>query len=258
MDFLMRDDSKLTSAQWDAIDKKVVEAARSVLVGRRLLDVYGPIGAGIQAIEAPEGGQVRPVEIPLLGEDVTLSWRELQTAETLGIPLSLANVASAAVSCALQEDRLVFLGDEERGVDGILTAPGVERVTRGDWSQGEAAFADVAAGLQRMLENRTYGQKALVVSPDVYVQLQRIQPGTGTLEAARIAALIDGRILQTPTLPTGTAALVATGEQNMDLVIGQDMVTAYLGNAGMDYELRVFETVLPRLKNAHAVIVFEG
>ena len=175
MDFLMRDDSKLTSAQWDAIDKKVVEAARSVLVGRRLLDVYGPIGAGIQAIEAPEGGQVRPVEIPLLGEDVTLSWRELQTAETLGIPLSLANVASAAVSCALQEDRLVFLGDKERGVDGILTAPGVEHVTRGDWSQGEAAFADVAAGLQRMLENRTYGQKAIDRAKELCGEIEKLK-----------------------------------------------------------------------------------
>ena len=28
MDFQMRDDSKLTSAQWDAIDKKVVELVR--------------------------------------------------------------------------------------------------------------------------------------------------------------------------------------------------------------------------------------
>ena len=92
----------------------------------------------------------------------------------------------------------------------------------------------------------------------MYALLQRIQPGTGTLESTRIAALIEGSIYQTPVLPAKTAVLLATDEQNMDLAIGQDLVTAYLGSSDMNHDFRIFETALLRLKNPNAVVAFRG
>jgi uncharacterized linocin/CFP29 family protein len=259
MDFLMRDDSKLSAEQWQIIDQKVIAAAKSVLVGRKFLDIYGPLGAGIPTLDVTDSeGQKKPVTIPLIASDFTLSWRELQTAETLRIPMSYAQVASAAVDCALQEEKLIFLGDEDLGCSGLLSTPGVKKVKMQDWGDGENAFADIVSGLQHMLEHQTYGGKVLVASPDVYAKLQRIQPGTGHLESKRISALIEGKIYQTPIMPEKTAILIATGEQNMDLAIGQDMITGYLGSEALDHDFRIFETVLPRIKNKHAIVVYEG
>jgi uncharacterized linocin/CFP29 family protein len=260
MDYLMRDDSHLTKGQWREIDAKVIAAARSVLVGRHVLGLYGPLGAGVRSVELEDatGGKVRPVEVPVLSTDFTLAWRDLQEAERLSVPLSLSKVTAAASSVALQEDKLVFLGNDELGVRGLVGTPGAKTVKIRDWSQGENAFADTSEGLEHMLDAHTYGRTALVVSSDLYVALQRIQPGTGMLESQRVSALLDGGVLRTPVLPKSTAVLLSAGEQNMDLVIGQDLITGFLGSSDLNLDFRVLETVLPRVKNPDAVVVFRA
>jgi uncharacterized linocin/CFP29 family protein len=42
----------------------------------------------------------------------------------------------------------------------------------------------------------------------------------------------------------------------MDLVIGQDLITGYMGSAKLNHEFRVFETALLRIKCKDAVVVF--
>ncbi|MDD5939324.1 MAG: family 1 encapsulin nanocompartment shell protein [Lachnospiraceae bacterium] len=257
MEFLMRSDSKLSEAQWKEIDEKVVAAARTVLTGRKFLSLYGPLGAGVPAAEIHKDGKVQLAMLTELSSDFTLSWRELETAERLNVPVSYSAAVSAAVDTALKEDQLIFLGDEAQGIKGLVGSAG-KTLEMKDWDKEEFAFSAVSAGLQYMLENRAYGSKTLVVSPDVFAALQRIQPGTGTLESKRISALIEGSIYQSPVLPAKTALLAASDEQNMDLAIGQDLVTAYLGSSDMNHDFRVFETVLLRVKNPNAVVVFRG
>lgn len=253
----MRSDSKLSEAQWKAIDEKVVAAARSVLTGRKFLNIYGPLGAGVPAAEITKDGKKQIAVLSELSSDFTLAWRDLETAERLNVPMSYSEAVSAAVDTALKEDQLIFLGDKETGAEGLLGAAG-KTLKLQNWDKDEHAFAAVSSGLQYMLENRTYGSKVLVVSPDVFAMLQRIQPGTGTLESQRISALIEGKIYQTPVLPAKTALLIASDDQNMDLAIGQDLVTAYLGSSDMNHDFRVFETVLLRVKNQNAVVAYQG
>lgn len=258
MDYLMRGDIDFTEQEWEAIDHKVVETAKIVLTGRKFIDIYGPLGAGIEMLKTYDITGSNPVisEIPMLSADFTLTWRELEAARRTGIPLSLSQVAAAAYQCALQEDKMIFLGDKEAGIKGLTTETGVKKVKITGWNEGENAFTAVAEGLQYMLENDTYGDKVLAVSPDVYAGLQRIQPGTGTLESERIGKLLEGGIYRTPVLPAQTAVLVATGSHNLDLAIGQDMITGYLGSSELNYDFRVFETVLLRIKNKKAIIVY--
>lgn len=256
MNYLMRDDIDFSDNQWEAIDNVVVKTASIVLTGRKFLDIYGPLGAGIQNLDVCDcKGSVK--RLPLLLSDFVIGWQELENAKRLNIPLSLSQATKAASDRALQEDRLIFLGDAENGYEGLLNADGVKKIKMKNWKEGENAFADVAAGLQCMLESGVYGDKVLLVSPDVYADLTRIQPGTGVLESTRIASLIDGKIFQSPVVPAKTAALISTGVQNMDLAIGQDMITGYLGAMALDHEFRVLETVLLRIKNKNAIVVFE-
>ena len=50
MDFLMRDGAILNPEQWTELDAVVVKTAKTVLTGRKFLDIYGPLGAGTEAI----------------------------------------------------------------------------------------------------------------------------------------------------------------------------------------------------------------
>jgi len=87
--------------------------------------------------------------------------------------------------------------------------------------------------------------------------LQRIQANTGLLEVDRVKKLLEGNLYQTPVLGTNKAVLVCSEPQNMDLVVGQDMITAYLGPEKLNHALRVMETVLLRIKRKDAIVVFE-
>jgi uncharacterized linocin/CFP29 family protein len=43
----------------------------------------------------------------------------------------------------------------------------------------------------------------------------------------------------------------------MDLVIGQDMITAFLESVSLNHNFRILETLLLRIKRKDAIVVFE-
>jgi uncharacterized linocin/CFP29 family protein len=69
--------------------------------------------------------------------------------------------------------------------------------------------------------------------------------------------LVDGNIYYTKVLGSNKAVLVCAEPQYMDLVIGQDMATAYLETKDLNHVFRIVETILLRIKNKNAVVVFE-
>ena len=271
MSYLSRESSSLPDELWGQIDAAVVKAARRVLVGRRFLHVFGPLGVGVEAVAADDADALEEVEkdglittsgrrfvqIPTAFADFTLLARDLESAGKSGFPADLSKAEKAAEACALKEDRLIFFGSKELGYDGLLTAPGAKKISKKDWSAGEEAFADIASGIACLTEQGFYGDYALAVSPDLYMQMQRLQPGTGLLEIDRVARLVDGHVYQARVLGQGKAVLAASDKKNMDLVIGQDMAAAYLEQKDLNHSFRVLETVLPRLKRKQAVVVFE-
>ncbi len=277
MEFLLRKDAPFTPEQWEKIDETVVKIARQVLVGRRFISLYGPLGAGVQSINvdtftATNCGQidffgedecgplaVRSrcfVEIPMVYKDLKIAWRDLEHSNQYGLPLDLSSLIGAAAICAKKEDELIFLGNPELGYEGLLTAAGVRRIAKGNWSEGESAFLDVAQGIELLVGQGLVSNFALVVSPDLYRQMQRVQPHTGLLESERVGKLVEGHLFQSAVLGTNSAVLVCSEAQNMDLVIGQDMITGYLGPDRLNHTLRVLETALLRIKRKDAIVVF--
>jgi uncharacterized linocin/CFP29 family protein len=278
MEFLLRDDAPFTSEQWNKVDEMVVKTARQTLTGRKFLHIFGPLGSGAQSIPVDELGEIAPgdasffgdddsaslkvqgrkfTEIPMIYKDFVIAWRDLETSKQFGLPLDLSPVAGAAAVCAKKEDQLIFLGSKELGFEGLVNAAKVKHLEKKNWLEGENPFQDVAAGLKILQDQGFSGKFVLTVSPDLYMQMQRIQPKTNLLEIDRVKELVGGNLYQTPVLGENKAVLVCPEPQNMDLVIGQDMITAYLGPAKLNHELRVLETVLLRLKRKDAVIVFE-
>ncbi len=271
MDYLSREGAPLSDGVWEQIDKVVISAAQHVLTGRRFLSLFGPLGIGVQSIqvdatdgveEVEQDGFIatrgrKLVELPLLYADFTLFSRDMESSEINGYPLDLSRAAAAAQACAIKEDTLLFFGNKKLGYEGLLTASGAGKVQKGDWSEGETAFSDIAAGLETLAAQHIYGRTSLVLSPDLYRQLQRLQPGTGLLELERVTKLVDGRLYQTPVLGQNKAVLVCAEASNLDLVVGQDMAAAYLEQKDLNHCFRILESILLRIKRPKAIVVFE-
>lgn len=271
MSYLSREAATLSEELWAQIDAAVVGAARAILTGRRFLSIFGPLGVGTGYVpvddaealsEADHDGIIttagrKYVEIPTLYTDFTLLAKDIEGAAKAGYPLDLSNAAAAAEQAALKEDRFIYFGNEALGYEGLLTAAGANKLEMKDWSKGENAFQDVSAAITLLAEEAIYGPYTLAVSPDVYMKMQRLQPGTGLLEIDRVAKLVDGRIVKSPVLGKGKALLVCPDKRNMDLAIGQDMAAAYLEQKDLNHVLRILETALLRIKRAKAIVVFE-
>lgn len=271
MDFLSRESAPLPEELWEQIDSAVVKAASRVLTGRRFLHLFGPLGIGADHIMVDDSDNLQQVdndglitmqgrkfvEIPIIYEDFILYARDLEAAQRSGFPVDLSRASAAAEACAIREDKLIFFGNAKLGYDGLFTAPGINRIERKDWSIGENAYIDIAHAVELLTEKGIYEPYALALSPDLYMQLQRIQPGTGLLEIDRVSKLLNGNVFKSQALGREKAILVGCDERNVDLVVGQDMATAYVEQTELNHRFRVLESVLPRVKRSQALVVFE-
>ena len=270
MDYLARDDAPFSEELWKQIDGAVVSGAKETLVGRRFLPLYGPLGPGVAHIKIDHPGKEEVLQdgfavmqnrelaqLPQLYEDFWIYWRDYAAANHANLPLDLSPAREAAQILARREDNMIFYGNKALGIDGLLTASGSQSVKRSDWSSGEGAFTDVASAMTALQQNGCYSRYTLIVSPDLYISLQRLQASVGVLEAERIARLINGKVFMATVLEPNTALLVCPQPQFMDLVVGQDMATAYTELVDLNHHLRILETALPRIKNPKAIVVFK-
>ncbi len=270
MNFLARDTVTFPEGFWDTLDKTIINTLKNNLVGRQFLPLYGPLGAGtlniqvdeISAGEEESEGLVKTngrhfVELPQIYEDFTLSWRDLENSEKTGYPLDLTKAIRAAQAMAGKEDNLIFFGSEFLKSKGLMNTPGTKSLKRSDWSQGENAFSDIVEGFSLLRSKGIIGRYSLLVSPDIFAKLHRIQPTLGILEADRISKMLEGRLFQTPVLGKDNAVLVCAEPQYMDLTVGKDIETGYLETKDFNHVFRILETAALRIKCKDAIIIYE-
>jgi uncharacterized linocin/CFP29 family protein len=263
------DDNPLTDQEWEEINQVVIDAARRRLVGRRVVDIYGPLGPGVQTIVHDhfggttigriglvgddESDPIRSIRresgiVPLIYKDFIIHWRDIETARQTGAPLDTSAAASAAAFCADAEDDLIFNGNGDLGYEGLTSVEGRQNLIRRDWAHAGNAFKDVVEATQILIDAGFYGPYAMAVSPVLYSQMQQVHPGTGVLEIEHIRQLVTDGVFQTPLIRDKYGLVMATGSQNFDLAISQDLTVAFLGPDKMNYPFRVFESVYLRIK----------
>lgn len=271
MDYLAREGAPISAELWKRIDDTVISEARKHMVCRRFLDIYGPLGAGASYVpvetaaaeEIYEGNMARVTgrplaELPMLYQDFSILWRTIAESDASGRPLDLAAAAVAAQKSAKQEDDLILFGSKKLGVEGLFTAEKAKKLKRGDWSTGEAAFQDVAHAIAYMSSCSMLGRYALILSPEIYLQLQRLQPNVGLMEIDRIKKLVGDRVYPVGTFGMGKAALVCAEPQYMDLAVGMDLAAGYLEQKDFNHYFRIAETIALRIKNPKAIVQFEA
>jgi len=270
MDFLARGTVDFSEDFWKEIDKVVVDTVKKNSIGRRFLSLYGPLGAGATSVniddinvsQEEKDGIVKTagrrfVELPQLHEDFILYWRDIEHSEATGQPLDLSKAIMAAQALAQKEDKLIFFGDECIGLEGLLTAEGACKIPRSDWAVGDNAFTDVASAIAKFQSKSLIGRYSLILSPDVYLKLYRLQPSLGMTEEERIKKMLNGHLYSAPVLGEGKAVMVCAEPQYMDLAIGKDIETGYLETRDFNHVFRIVETVALRIKCKDAIIIFE-
>lgn len=244
-DYLMRDDAPLTDGEWKRIDGIVVNIARQFLVGRRVLDLKGPLGGGLEMVPVGTGDARRFVKVQIFGDSFMLYWRDILASRESDVPLETGPAAHAAMTVAQMEDEMIF--------NSLLEAS-TKSLGLGDWSQADTPLADVVAATETLYSDGFVGPYAVVLSPALYIHTQRVWEGMGRTVGALIQEVAEGGLFRTPVLHGKPAMVLSLGAYNFDLLVGQDMITAYQGNEGLDHSFRVLETMALRIKRPGAIV----
>lgn len=279
MDYLMHRENPLTEEDFKRLHEAAIQAARRRLVGRRFINLYGPMGPGVQAIPydeftgtstgyvdiVGEGGSERVFTdkrifrtIPIIYKDFLIHWRDLEMARQMQMPLDVSAAAGAASWCAEKEDELIFYGDERLGYEGLMNHPGRSTVElSAGWEKPGAAFRDVVAATEKLFADGHYGPYAMAVSPRLFANLHRFWEDARTMEIDNVRRLVQGGVFQSNVIRHPGAVVVSLGEENLDLAVAVDMTVAYLGAEKMNHPFRVLEALILRIKHPDAICTLE-
>jgi uncharacterized linocin/CFP29 family protein len=278
MEFLDRSSAPLTENEWRRVDEAVIETARRMLVGRRVLKILGPLGAGVYSVPysvfsgkmqagvdmtgekedlVVEADRRAIINLPILYKDCKILWRDVEADRHLGIPLDVSTVAVAASFVASQEDNLIFNGNADLGHEGLFSASGRLTAPIGNWEKSGSALADAVRAAGALAAAGHFGPYALIVSPVLFGSMVRVYGNTGMLELDQVKALMGGGVHYSNVISGKKAVVISTGPQNLSLAVGQDMITGYTGPVNMNHLFRVMETIALLVRRPDAICTIE-
>jgi uncharacterized linocin/CFP29 family protein len=269
----------LVQEQADQMLQAAVREVRRTVIGRRVISLFGPLGAGVESVPLETIKEDHPAEIdlegrpdpkpittheketyirvPLVYKDFLLHWRDVQWSLDMKAPLDLTNAVRAAHQVADAEDDLIFNGNHELKLHGLLNYPGTLNIKGSDWKIAGAPAKDVYAAISKLLQADHHFPYALVTSVDMYEALLKPVKESPALELEQLGKLFEDGIMWSPQIPAGTAAVISTGVQNFDIAVAEDLQIAYLGPADMNYRFRVYESLALRVKRPNAICVIQ-
>jgi uncharacterized linocin/CFP29 family protein len=219
------------------------------------VDLVGPLGWGVEnapltGFDVVDGAAVAKDAVYLslkeISSEFMIKAKQIAIAAQTPFSLDLGAVAIAAIMLAKEEDKLVVLG--------LLEAGQGNSVSLGDWNKFGSAFKAVATAVAKLQNTGFDAPHALVLNPITFAQLAgSMQQGREELEMVK--EIVKGGIFQSPVMPVDKVLVVSPKAWNFDMVVGQDAVTAYVGNVGMDQRLRLFASLVLRVKLPGAICV---
>jgi uncharacterized linocin/CFP29 family protein len=271
----MHKSDPLTASEWAILDRTVKIVGNSN-VARRIIEAIGPLGAGVQTVPNDSfvgitegyksilgynGTAIRPVArnsaiVPIIFKDFISHWRDIEESRLTGVGFPRAKAAAAASSCARAEDRLVFYGSEQFGYEGLLTAKGRNTFHGLDWSRPGDAYRNFTAMIRTLEKLGHSGPYAAVVHPRIYTDMHRVLPGSSLLEISHVRELITAGVFRSEQLKPGAGLVIATGKQNLELIVSLDTSAAYLGAKKMNLPFRVLKSIYLRIRQSNAICSF--
>ncbi len=264
--YLNRGDAPFEQNVWSVLDRAVVEAARGILSGRKLLDIEGPYGLGLRTLPMQErtvrenqaaGSSISvsaPWPLAFLHAEFRIPVREIASFEDGNVPFNIRPAMEAAREVARMEDGLVFNGDADMKVDGLLNVPGGKTVAISGWESVGGAAETVIEAVTTLDRAGYPGPYTLALAPELYNRLlRRYQQGMMT-ELQHIQVMVTGGIYKSATIGSG-GVLLAAGSQFASIVLGQDITAGFIGPEGSGYVFSVSESLFLKINVPEAICV---
>lgn len=259
MNNLHRELAPVSEKAWAQIEEEASRTLKRHLAARRVVDLRGPKGPELSAIGT---GHQRKIQPPADG--VQAAQREAKEFVELRVPFVLTReaiddvergatdsnwspVKDAARKIAFAEDRSVFDGYAEAGIQGIRQACSNPGVTLPGSVQGyPGAVAQAVSQLRLAGVNGPY---ALLLGAEAYTAVNG-GSDEGYPVLRHIQCLVDGEIVWAPAIEGGFVLTTRGGDFELD--IGQDISIGYSSHSSTSVELYLQETFTFRLLTAEA------
>lgn len=263
---LKREFAPISDQAWDELDTEAARSLKRILVGRKVVDVSGPHGWELGAVnvgrlvvadnktEAGVGWGLREVQ-PIVETRLGFKLQQLELddisrgAEDADIDPMLEAVGLAGEF----EDNLIFNGFDDGGVTGVLDASEMDAVALPadpdgyPTAVGEAVKAMSVAGIG--------GPYALVLGTDAYFALMQAA-GKGFPPYKAVANILGSEdILMTGALEGGV--VMSTRGGDFELTLGKDFSLGYAAHDRTTVELFVTESLTFRVLEPKAAVPIE-
>jgi len=255
--YLMRDGAPFGEEDWEKIDDMVVTVISKNLVGRRFIELVGPLGWGVEVAPTYDFGEQDGADLSTetgeylrlqeIAQEFMLRAKHMAIADDTPFALDLGAVALAATKLADAEEEIVIGGLREAAEMSVEMT---------DWDTLGGPFKLVSKATAQLRASGFDSPFALVMAPNMYARLASLMR-QGRREIEMVERIAEAGIFETTALPEGEVLVVSPHPWNVDLVVGQDAVTAYLGNEGIDHRFRIFETLALRIKRPGAICVIK-
>ena len=271
----------LTGKEDLIIKKAVIQAVEPRLVGRRALPVWD-VGAAAQEV----GYDKEVAEMPMaeiiakagsfprniisearvtkpvvkIGQGFDIPREDILTSRRLGTPLNTRMATAAGRSIARKEDNLLFNGDSDWGIQGMLDAAGNTVAATAMWSDATNAdpYKDINAALTALEENG-YEGRILFIHPTNFGEARGMYiPNTATTYLEQLQELVP-TILKSDTIPEGTALLCDVGEDIAQLAVAENLSFENRYDSDRQvYAYNAWERIIPLIYRPEAFCKITG
>jgi uncharacterized linocin/CFP29 family protein len=239
-DLLKRSLAPIPESAWDEIDEIARDRLKGNLSARYVADFCGPMGFDHSAVnigrvtactvheESDINCCVREV-LPLVEVQVPFSLKlsELLNAARGAKDVDWEPLEEAAVKAARFEEDAIYNGLKCLDTPGILDSASAEPVYLAD-DMGEYTDA-IGKAILRLQKAGTAGPYTLVLGTRAFEPMNSALPSGRSLRSV-VGDMIGGDVLWSPALSGGV--LMAAGEGNFELTVGQDFSVGYCCDSG--------------------------
>ncbi|NMH97659.1 family 1 encapsulin nanocompartment shell protein [Pseudonocardia acidicola] len=239
-DHLLRGLAPIPTTAWKEIDDEARERLTPLLAARRLADWVGPGGwthssaslGRTTALDGPppgvsvEGVVTRQRRVLPLAEfrvPFTVDRREIDDVQRGAADPEFDDLARAARQAAEIENRAVFHGWPEAGIEGIAAVSPYPSVELGTDCQQYPGI--VARAVDTLRRNGIEGPYALVIAPSGYTRIVESTEHGGYLLFDHLKRILGGSIVWAPGVDGAVVVSQRGGDFLLD--VGQDLSIGY-------------------------------
>ncbi|HEU5342464.1 family 1 encapsulin nanocompartment shell protein [Edaphobacter sp.] len=261
MNNLHRELAPISDAAWSQIEAETTRTLKRYLAGRRVVDVPSPGGAAMPGVTT---GHLKPIPAP--AEGIVAHERETKPLVELRVPFELSRQAiddvehgsndsdwqpakDAAKTLAFAEDRAIFNGYREAGIQGIRegTSNPIETLPADVRDYPDA----VAHALSQLRLVGVNGPYSVVLGAKEYTALAETRDhGYPVLE--HVKRIVGGDPIWAPAIEG--AFVLTTRGGDFQLSIGQDVSIGYLSHTSSLVKLYLQETFVFRVLTSEAAV----